>query len=227
MRLVLTADLHGSLPTIPDCDILVIAGDVCPDFLRQYMRSGDIRVHRGIDQQVKWLVDTFVPWLNEVPAAEKVVIAGNHDFALELPSQIPDVFENACHYLMDEGAIVSGINFWGTPWCPNLPFWAFYGDDGRLERQYAKVPEDTEIFVTHSPPYAHGDKVRMGEHVGSIHCLRAVRRVRPKLTVTGHIHEAYGWYQVDDEEGQHLQVYNVAHNTVRYEPINAPVVVDL
>jgi Icc-related predicted phosphoesterase len=234
MRVVLTSDLHGALPEIPECDLLIIAGDVCPDFLRQFQRGvshKSVETHKGEPEQGTWLKMKFVPWLRQTPAKQRVLIAGNHDFVFEVPRLIPDELHEHCYYLKDSGIIAGGINIWGTPWVPNLPFWAFYGNGDKLGQAYNAIPEDTEILVTHGPPFAYGDLVgpRFGgpEHVGSMQCFGAIKRVRPQMTVCGHIHEAYGFYRVENE-GEHLtDVYNVSLMTDRYEPIQKPVVIDL
>jgi hypothetical protein len=53
------------------CDLVAIAGDVCPD-------ARPVETHA-------WLRDVFAPWLDALPAPA-VGIAGNHDFiTLHLP----------------------------------------------------------------------------------------------------------------------------------------------
>lgn len=50
MRIVALSDLHGHLPEIPPCDLLIIAGDVCPD------RFGPFLAMHDPDQQTPGLV---------------------------------------------------------------------------------------------------------------------------------------------------------------------------
>ena len=56
MRFVCVADLHGYLPEIPPCDVLLVAGDICP--------TDDERPAT----QRRWLHSTFATWLAGVPA---------------------------------------------------------------------------------------------------------------------------------------------------------------
>src|SRR5258708_36035135 len=113
MRLVLTSDLHGHLPDIPPCDLLLIGGDVCP-----------IQNHR-LDFQADWLRYRFVPWLRQAPAREKFFIAGNHDFIFaEEPGQVRYIDWPGI-YLQDSGCVWEGVHIWGTPWANELPGWPF------------------------------------------------------------------------------------------------------
>lgn len=47
MRIVALSDMHGFLPDIPPCDLLIVAGDVCPDRFGPFMA-----VHDPQQQQV-------------------------------------------------------------------------------------------------------------------------------------------------------------------------------
>jgi hypothetical protein len=85
------ADLHGNLPNIPSCELLLIAGDLVPPQLEH-----DLAASRA------WLTGPFRKWLEWTPAREIVAIAGNHDFALQAAT-IPPL---RWTYLQDSEATV-------------------------------------------------------------------------------------------------------------------------
>src|SRR3990167_818471 len=74
MRIVALSDQHGHLPDIPPCDLLIIAGDVCPD------RFGPFWAMHAPEQQRSWFDRHVRPWLAEVPATHKLLTWGNHDW---------------------------------------------------------------------------------------------------------------------------------------------------
>lgn len=235
-KVCLTSDLHGSLPTLPECDILVIAGDICPDFFRINQRTG-VRL-KGEDAQAIWLRKTFLPWLRQQPVGRTVAIAGNHDFVFQNASMVPDEFYAEVSYLRDREITLDGLRIYGTPWVPNLPNWAFYAEDYALDEMYGLVPDGLDILVTHGPPFGYGDKTNMrfasdpddfDGHVGSLACKDAIQRRWPRVSVFGHIHEGYGHYRipVDDDPDSYANAYNVALNDENYNPVNPPVVIDL
>lgn len=74
MRIVALSDLHGFLPKIPACDLLIVAGDVCPD------RFGPFRAVHDPYQQQAWFDRNVRPWLAAAPATHKLLTWGNHDW---------------------------------------------------------------------------------------------------------------------------------------------------
>src|SRR3972149_4526559 len=74
MRIVALSDQHGHLPDIPPCDLLIIAGDVCPD------RFGPFWAMHAPEQQRSWFDRYVRPWPAEVPATHTLLTWGNHDW---------------------------------------------------------------------------------------------------------------------------------------------------
>jgi 3',5'-cyclic AMP phosphodiesterase CpdA len=67
VRIVAVSDLHGFLPEIPACDLLIVAGDVCPDRFGPFMAAHDPY------QQQAWFDRKVRPWLAEAPATHKLL----------------------------------------------------------------------------------------------------------------------------------------------------------
>ncbi|MFN0203866.1 MAG: metallophosphoesterase, partial [Bacteroidia bacterium] len=128
----------------------------------------------------------------------KVMIAGNHDFFFEkysvydVQAEIPD---NVI-YLNDSGCQIEGINIWGSPIQPWFFDWAFNRKRGEeIRKHWALIPENTDILITHGPPYGILDKVvRDNSPVGCRDLLKKVQEIQPKYHIFGHIHEGRGQF---------------------------------
>src|SRR5690242_1532048 len=64
IKIVCISDTHTQTPTVPDGDILIHAGDL---------------TNRGTFAELQARLD----WLNSLPHAHKLVVAGNHDLLLD------------------------------------------------------------------------------------------------------------------------------------------------
>lgn len=184
MRIVALSDMHGKLPKVPDCDILIIAGDLCPVY--NHTRSF----------QSNWLADVFNPWLCEINAVHKVVIAGNHDWIFyDAKGLVPKL---GCTYLENNDTIIEGLKIWGSPWSIWFNDWAFNFERNSTAgayRLWEQIPDGVDILITHGPSLGNGDIVynaqgKDPQHVGDEILLEQVSRARPKLHVFGHIHTA-------------------------------------
>jgi hypothetical protein len=125
-------------------------------------------------------------------------------------------------YLQDSGARVAGLDVWGSPWQPWFHDWAFNLPRGAaLAEKWALVPEGVHVLVTHGPPLGVLDRVWDSRRVGCEELARALERIRPRLHLFGHIHEAYGTRR----ENGVLSV-NACTCNLFYRAVNPAVVVD-
>ncbi|CAG5127500.1 unnamed protein product, partial [Candidula unifasciata] len=128
-----------------------------------------------------------------------------------------------CIYLLDSCVQVCGVQIYGSPWQPKFGGWAFNLKRGAacLDK-WNKIPEDTDILMTHGPPVGHGDLCSDGMRAGCVELLHTIQhRVRPKYHLFGHIHEGYGV----TTDGQTTFI-NGSNCTLRYKPDNRPIVFD-
>lgn len=225
MRLICTSDTHGFLTKIPECDVLIHAGDITPAYGRYAIGAHDYswNSRKAIGLQFKWVDNELAPWLKDVPAKHIVIVGGNHDFCCEgadwkmridsINRQLDG--EKEIHYLQDSGVDIDGVRFWGVPWVPNLPNWAFHKTDEGFQKAYDKIPEDTDILVSHGPPHGILDDVnypaseteprydRYYQRIGGPHHVGAPflsnklsYDLNVKLFVCGHIHEHHGFVDI-------------------------------
>lgn len=175
LRLVLLSDTHELHREIevPHGDILIHAGD-----FTLFSRSLSA-------------IEDFNAWLGELPH-RSIVIPGNHEYFLEADESRRSLLSNAI-VLINESVEIEGLRIWGSPATP------LYGGAFGLsspedrKRLFAQIPGNTDVLVTHGPPYGIFDSAsNHASHAGCPELLEAVMRVRPRLHVFGHVHGAYG-----------------------------------
>jgi Icc-related predicted phosphoesterase len=181
LRLVLLSDTHQfhREVEVPDGDVLIHAGDFTM-FSKSMSAIGD-----------------FNTWLGELPHRHKIVVPGNHEFFSEADPSQRSLVSNAT-ILMNEGIEIDGLRTWGSPVTPL--YGGAFGLSSAADRRrlYAQIPQDTEVLITHGPPYGILDSSPdSGLHSGCRELFDAVMRVRPKLHVFGHVHGAHGIFQSD------------------------------
>lgn len=196
------SDLHGNLPQVPaDADLLLLAGDICPDFGPSPKHHYEVVDTTGV-RQAEWLDTEFRQWLRDAPCSV-VATWGNHDFVGEKYALV-DSLHLPWTLLLDQPINTHGLRIYGTPWVPNLPRWAFNASDEALAIRAEGIPYRLDILMTHGPPRGIGDFIPGGskygnvgeEHVGDPSLNEAINRARPRFVVCGHIHEARGTYNI-------------------------------
>ena len=190
-----------------------------------------IIVHAGdvSSRGYRWEVEGFIKWYSSLPFKHKIFIAGNHDFIFEEnPNAIQSLLEEypGLIYLQDSGIEIDGINFWGSPVQPRFHDWAF-NRDADIAEHWKLIPENTDILITHGPPYGILDWTKRDrKSVGCPRLLEKIDELNVKVHVFGHIHEAYGV-----EEGPGLlartKFINASYLDLMYDPVHEPIVIEI
>lgn len=245
MKLIGISDIHGYLVprtklSFDIFDVLCICGDLAPLDIQSDKESSEI-----------WFKEDFRNWCESLPCEKVIAIAGNHDRYLEkMLKKFGDAESVAKHldwpdkiiFLHDSEYIykdisedaVKEVKFYGSPWIPSLPNWAFYKDSKDLTEMFEKIP-DCDVLLTHTPGKHMFDTGRImqytyGQDVGSKELADIVLRRRIKLWLCGHIHSGnheLSEFTDDAFACYGMKVANVSIKDERYIPTYAPLSVTL
>lgn len=216
MKIVLISDTHGFHRDphlqIPDGDLLIHCGDLT--------MAGE--------HSVLWDVNE---WFGELQYKfnDIIVIGGNHDRSLGGEDNLGfKLFTNAI-YLEESSVKIDDKIIWGSPQTPwNHEYIANYFAFGKLRDKITwNIPKDTDIIVSHGPPYGYGDLLAEGSsdpntHIGDKKLLDKINEIKPELTANGHIHEGYG---TKKELGTTFVNCSVVDE--KYNLVNDPIIVNL
>jgi len=204
--LVIISDTHNKhkrLSKLPAADVIIHCGDFT-----------SVGYEHEIQNFMKWYSS-----LNQY--MYKIFIAGNHDWLFErnnllAKSLIP---ENII-YLEDSGIEIKGIKFYGTPVSKPFCNWAFNRPEEKLAQYWQAIPDNTDVLITHTPPYSIMDWVdRNKSHEGSPSLYKEVlERVKPLVLTFGNIHSGHGVKVI--ENTTFINASNLDEdNMCVYEPI--------
>lgn len=217
MKVCAISDLHGKLPKIEECDVVLIAGDIVPLYLQFKMSSSTV-----------WFLNDFVEWIKELPCKQVYMVAGNHDFVLEKAPFIGYAIEELVPYKFNylKGGQVYEIPFedntytiYGTPYCHQFGEWAFMETEGWLQGYFYNIPYKIDIILSHDTPYLGDlDLLPNGKHVGGLSLANAIKEKKPRYVFCGHLHECKDKYL---KLGR-TEIYNVSilddKYHMRYQP---------
>lgn len=210
-----THNKHDSI-TIPECDILIHAGDATfggqPNELRD-----------------------FAEWMNEQEAGRIVYVPGNHELWLQQNLEIgKSILLKYCpgmDILIDQTIDIEGIKIHGSPATPFFHNWAWnYAKSDseaalrnieHIQKKWDLIPLNANILITHGPAYKVLDQNKEGEHCGDYNLMSTIIDLRPDLHVCGHIHEGHG-----HEHHDGIDFYNVSICNRAYLPLNPVTIID-
>ena len=174
MKICAISDLHGYKIPIPKCDVLIIAGDIS--------NMGN----------VSWFNNNFLQYLEDNKNKYDIcfLVFGNHDDKIQM-ANITDGPEYI-KILTNTGYEYKGKKFFGSPYCKyasNIIDTMNTFREPFLKKLFMDIPEDTDILITHNPPYGFGDTVmNQPYHLGSESLMDRINVVKPQIHIFGHIH---------------------------------------
>lgn len=197
MRIVHLSDTHNQhnqLSHLPEGDIIVHSGDFS---------------FAGTESEAL----DFIQWFSSLPYEYKIFISGNHDNFM-YGAEIEGLPDN-CFYLCNSSVTIQGLKFYGVP---------MFMEDivlGNYDDNISSIPSDTDVLITHQPPYGildFSDNV----HYGDSGLMQTISRVRPRYHLFGHIHNAYG-----TANGNDTVFMNSSLVSNDYELLNNPLTFDI
>ncbi len=195
MKILHISDTHGChhrLRDLPEADVVV--------------HSGDFTMGGSQEEALD-----FLNWFCDLPHRHKIFICGNHDDCL-YGANIDGLDDNV-HYLCNSGVEIDGIKFYGVK--------MFMGDciTDRQSHNYACIPEDTDVLITHCPPFGildFDDNI----HYGDKELLTQVTAISPRLHLFGHIHAQHGRRKIGP-----TIFYNAAIMSDNYDFLQTPEII--
>lgn len=216
-----THNMHDQIQ-LEETDILIHCGDA----------TGRGRIHEH---------ESFLNWYGKQKSKVKLLVAGNHDFNLSEEYDSPDrayisqlLTNNDIILLENSTYEYESINFYGSPYTPTFGRWAFMLSGQEMKDNWEKIPLDTNILITHGPPYKILDSIIewnervqsyngffKNHNVGCPDLLNKVSEMKQlKLHVFGHIHESSGETFLNDNNTLFANVASLNGNyQLKKQPI--------
>jgi Icc-related predicted phosphoesterase len=201
------------------------------DQITKDLPGGDLIIHSGDFSNMGYISELkyFLEWFSSLEYTNKIFIAGNHDFCFQddpkkcntILQQFPNVI-----YLQDDFTYIGEhpnlIKIYGTPWQPTFNNWAFniprYSDE--LNQKWLNIPNDTDILITHTPPFQILDIVKHFQNVGCELLEKILININVKINCFGHIHSGYGYQEKNNKLFINASSLNEQYMYDKNKPIN-------
>jgi Icc-related predicted phosphoesterase len=186
------------------------------------IHAGDFTYHGEYDE-----VKKFLQWYGEQKAKYKLLICGNHE--VEISKQPFQLLQQMCEnegiqLLHNSHTIIEGLTIFGSPNSNRFGRgWAYNSTEEELADIYNSILPDTNIVITHGPPFLCLDKCPNG-HVGSLALRKRMTELpKLKLLVTGHIHESRGTMIKDGVLIVNASICGIPYTDIIINPITVEI----
>lgn len=180
MRITVFSDIHGQFNSKKfNKHLRDNSGDIL-------IFSGDLQLNNSDDGS------KFIDWLHKQPFDLKIMTFGNHDGNWKYTSEYANPFKDII-ILNNTYIDINGVRIFGSPHSVEYGKWWFMMKDELLADLWKKIPNDTNILITHSPPFGILDQTIDGFTTGSRTLSERISELHDlRYHIFGHIHEAYG-----------------------------------
>ena len=187
LKIVCVSDTHSKQNElkIPKCDLFIAAGDLINN------KEGE--------KEIK----LFNEWVENIESKNKIIIAGNQDnYLANNKSKIKEIFPSVNYLEYNSFQLKdSNILIYGAPCILRRNFFisgnAFSLSGEDMKKQFEKIPSNSDILVTHVPPYEVLDLSYKNKHLGSKLLRNEIcNRIHPKIHIFGHNHDSVNKFAI-------------------------------
>ena len=162
--------------------------------------EGDMIIHSGDFSGSLASGYRFIEWFQKLEYKYKILVAGNHDSIMALHKNVKEkqieLKEKGIIYLEDTSVEIEGVKFHGSPWSLTYGTYDFMCSEQQIAFYWDKIPNDTEVLITHGPAFGILDIAPKGNklvNTGSSSLRYKIDSMEDlRYHLTGHIHEGYG-----------------------------------
>lgn len=224
MKIAITSDLHGYLPDIHKCEVVLICGDISP-----------LNIQKDHYKMEYWMRSEFANWVNNLPCNHVIMVAGNHDKYLEdimndevtIYESITKPTKGKLEILYNNLVCITSDDnlpyfIWGTPYCKQFYNWSFMLSEKELIEKYAEMPAHCDIVLSHDSPKIGtvGTILQRSDNVdaGNMPLAKAIKEKEPQYVFCGHIHS--GCHKLKTYRGYGTtKIANVSYLDENYQPV--------
>lgn len=167
------SDTHGNEPDLMPADVGI--------------HSGDFTIHGfrvELARQLCWLE------MQRSKFQHAFAVLGNHDLHAEKHLEaVRKMFADVGWTLLHNESFIlpNGLKIYGSPHTPNYHNWAFMLGEEEIKKAWDKIPDGTNVVITHGPPQGILDMSYRGR-IGCPWLRKRIELIRPELHFFGHAH---------------------------------------
>jgi len=179
MRIAAVSDIHGDMQATEYLEN--IERMISPDLI---VICGDITTFGPTE-----VAEKILSGLNK----KCVAVPGNCD-----PDDVLNIIEKYCISLHMRHVEIDGIDFvgfGGAPVCSLSTPREF--EEEEIKKRLEEIMVPNCILVTHAPPLGINDLTRTGKRLGSRAIADICQKFKPRIVLSGHVHEARGVLEKD------------------------------